>query len=370
MPPAENKDSQARRYSTARYSLELIGTVYLFVLLAVFAGLGVSKTLAREISGRLASNAAAIAVYFLAVYLAYYLFNLPLNYYRSYVLEHKFGLSRQSIPDWLRDQAKALILSCLIGAILVESLYYVLGVYPRTWWLVISFFWIFFNLVLAKLLPVVIIPLFFKYTRLSDGALRQRIISLADKMKVKILDVFQIDFSKKTLKANAAFVGWGATKRIILADTLKDKYSYDEIGVILAHEFAHYRLKHLFKLMAINSLASLLSFYVIFKTCGQALAFFDIASLPDMASLPVILMYMAAFGVVTQPLANYASRRMEMNADKLALETTGSKEAFISMMDKLASQNLSDRKPRLLIKLFFFDHPPVDERIAMARSYK
>jgi STE24 endopeptidase len=123
-------------------------------------------------------------------------------------------------------------------------------------------------------------------------------------MKVKILDVFEIDLSKKTQKANAAFVGIGKTKRVILADTLKNKYSPDEIEVILAHEFAHYKLKHLLKLILVNSLATLLAFYFIFKTSDNILSLFGLSSLLDIAALPVIFMYLVIFGIVTQPLNN------------------------------------------------------------------
>ena len=193
-------------------------------------------------------------------------------------------------------------------------------------------------------------------------------MNLANKMKVKILDVFEIDFSKKTLKANAAFVGIGKTKRVILADTLKDKYSDDEIEVILAHEFAHYKLKHLLKLIFINSLATILAFYFIFKTSDNVLGLFGLSSLSDIAALPVIIMYLVVFGIVMQPFQNYISRYLEKNADKMALSVTGLREAFVSMMEKLSNQNLADRNPHPIIKFFFFDHPPVDERINMAKS--
>jgi STE24 endopeptidase len=185
-------------------------------------------------------------------------------------------------------------------------------------------------------------------------------------MQIKILDVFEIDFSKKTTKANAAFVGMGRAKRVILADTLKDKYSHDEIEVILAHEFAHYKLKHLLKLIFVNSLATILVFYFIFKTSTYVLKLFGLASLLDIAALPVVFMYFVIFGIITQPFSNYISRNLERNADVLALKTTGLKEAFVSSMERLFTQNLADRNPHPIIKFFFFDHPPIGERIAIA----
>jgi STE24 endopeptidase len=283
-------------------------------------------------------------------------------------LEHKFCLTNQKIIDWFLDQVKAGAIFYLILVILFEAFYYIFRQNPGTWWLIVSIFWIFFSLILAKLVPIIIIPLFFKYKKLSDETLRQRIINLADRVKVKILDVFEIDFSSKTLKANAAFVGWGRSRRVILADTLKDRYSYDEIEVILAHEFAHYKLRHLLKLIFINSSVMVLSFYFIFKTSGYALKLFGLSSLSDIAALPLILIYFVIFGIIMQPFENYISRRLERNADILALKVTGLKEAFISMLEKLSLQNLADRNPKPLIKFFFFDHPPIDERIAMARE--
>lgn len=223
-------------------------------------------------------------------------------------------------------------------------------------------------MILARLVPIIIIPLFFKYKKLSDEVLRQRILNLAKKMKIKLLDVFEIDFSKKTLKANAAFVGMGKTRRVILADTLKDKYTPEEIEVILAHEFAHYKMKHLLKLILLNSLVTLGCFYLIFRTSGSVLAAFGFSSLSDIAALPVVIIYFTLFGIITQPLTNLISRRFEKDADIAALKVTQNKDAFISMMNKLADQNLADRNPHPLIKFYFFDHPPISERISLAQA--
>ena len=357
---------KAKKYSSIKYTLAIIDIVYLLILLFIFQGLGLSKELAINIS-RILKPYLVIPAYILVALVIYYTLDFPLNFYRSFILEHKFSLSNQKIGDWLRDQSKAVIISYLIIIIMFEALYYILGRYPGIWWWIISLFWIFFSLILARLTPIVIIPLFFKYKKLSDETLRQKIINLAEKMSIRILDVFEIDFSKKTLKANAAFVGMGKTKRVILSDTLKDKYSYDEVEVILAHEFAHYKLRHLLKLILVNSLAIILSFYLISKTSSYSLNIFGLSSLADIASLPIIVIYLVIFGIIMQPLQNYISRRLERNADVLALKVTGLKEAFISMMEKLSTQNLADRNPSPLIKFFFFDHPPVDERIALGK---
>ena len=360
--------NKAKRYSTLKYTLAILDTIYFLAILIIFVCSGLSKLLAGTFSASVANKYFVLALYLFTVSLAYYFLSLPLNFYRSYIVEHRFSLSKQKLGDWILDQVKSGIIGYIISLILLGAFYYILRLEPYNWWLIISAFWIFFNFILARLAPVIIIPLFFKYKKLTDDILRERIMNLAEKMRVKILDVFEIDLSKKTLKANAAFVGWGSTKRVILADTLKDKYSLDEIEVILAHEFAHYKLKHLLKLILVNSLATIVFFYLIFKSSRPALSLFGFSSLSDLAGLPVILIYFVLFNIVAQPLEAYISRRLERNADMLAIKISGMKDAFISAMDKLAAQNLADRKPHPVIKFFFFDHPPIDERIAMAKE--
>jgi len=359
---------RAKRYSSLKYILTIVDTFYLLAFLLIFLASGLSEAMARGLLKFSAKNYLAVPLYLLIISFGYYLLNFPLNFYHSYVLEHRFSLSRQKVKDWLRDQAKAGAISYIVALILTAAFYYILKHFLHSWWLVISLFWIFLTLILAKLVPVAIIPLFFKYKKLSDSILRERIMNLADKMKVRVLDCFEIDFSSKTLKGNAAFVGIGKTRRVILADTLKDKYTYDEIEVILAHEFAHYKLRHLLKLIFVNSSATIVIFYLIFKTSDYALKLFGLSSLFDIAALPLILVYFVLAGIIMQPLGNYISRRLEKNADKLALSVTGLKAAFISAMDKLGTQNLADRSPHPVIKFFFFDHPPIDERIKFAQQ--
>jgi len=357
----------AKSYSCQKYTLSIIETVYSIALLSIFLGSGLSLCLEGFLRSFDWPNYLLIPAYLLVISFLYYLLNLPFNFYASFTLEHKFGLSKQGPKDWWVDQLKSAILAYSISLILISAFYWILNRFNQ-WWVVISVFWIVFSIVLAKLTPVLIIPLFFKYKKLEDEVLRQRIFNLAEKMQVKLMEVVEIDFSKKTLKANAAFAGMGSSKRVLLADTLKDKYTLDEVEVILAHEFAHYRLKHIFKLIALNSLITLGLFYLISKTSVYALGVFKFDSLTQLGSLPLVFLYFILFGIISQPLEAYFSRRFEKDADSLALKFTGAKEAFISLMEKLAEQNLADRNPHPLIKFFFFNHPPIDERIEIANQ--
>lgn len=356
----------AKSYSHQKYTLAIVDIFYSITLILIFLGSGFSLWLERVLKDFNLPSYLLIAAFLLISSVIFYIFNFALNFYNSFSLEHKFNLTKQKLGAWCIDQLKSGVLSYIISLILILSFYWVLSKFNQ-WWLVISIFWIIFSVVLAKLTPILIIPIFFKYKKLDDQILRQRILNLASKMKVKLMDVFEIDLSKKTLKANAAFCGMGKSKRVLLADTLKDKYSHDEIEVILAHEFAHYQLKHIIKLVFLNSFVTLGLFYLIFKTSSYTLGIFKLNSLTQLASLPLVFLYFMFFGIIMQPLEAFISRRFEREADSLALKVTGTKVAFISLMEKLAAQNLADRSPHPLIKFFFFDHPPIDERIKIAR---
>ncbi len=359
----------AKSYSNQKYILSLSDTVYSIALLLLFLGSGLSLFLEGSLKSSGFSGCWLIAAYLLVISAAYYLLNFPLNFYASFTLEHKFNLSKQKAGSWALDQLKSGALAYILSLILILLFYWVLGRFNQ-WWIWISIFWIMFSVVLAKLTPILIIPLFFKYKKLDDEILRSRVFDLASKMQIKLMEVMEIDFSKKSLKANAAFTGMGRTKRVLLADTLKDKYTHDEVEVILAHEFAHYRLKHIIKLIVVNSLVTLGLFYLIFKTSIYVLKAFKLSSLLDLSSLPLVFLYFIIFGIILQPLEAFVSRKFEKEADLLALKVTANKEAFISLMEKLAAQNLADRNPLPIVKFFFFTHPPIDERIKIAKDYQ
>jgi STE24 endopeptidase len=366
--PRDGIPKRAKQYSNLKYSLALFDTLYLLILLFLFQFLGLSTGFSEALSKAGIPGYLLLPVYLALGMAGCSVLNFPVHFYSSFILEHRFCLSTQKIKDWFFDEFKGQLVSYFLALICFGVFYEVLRQYPRSWWFIISLCWIFFSLVLARVTPVLLIPLFFKCTRISDEGLKQRVIQLAGTMKVKVLDVFEVNFSSKTVKANAALVGLGSTKRVMLADTLMNKYSQDEIMVILAHELAHYRLRHLLKLIAMSSCATVVSFYLIFKTSAQVLSFFNMFSLGDIAALPVIIIYFILTGIILAPLQNLFSRRLEVQADLMAIRATGLKSAFVSTMEKLASQNLADRSVHPLIKAYFFDHPPVDERIALAQA--
>jgi STE24 endopeptidase len=362
------RGTSAQRYSRIKYSLSLFETAYLWLLLVIFARTGWSAGLAGAIAGR--CGRLTVPAYLLALYLLFYAASFPLTFYHSFLLERRFSLSTQKPKSWFADQLKSGGIAYLVGCAFLAAFYWSLERFPGNWWLIISLSWMAINLLLAGLAPVAIVPLFFKYTPVTDEAICFRILSLAQKMKMKVAGVFEIDMSAKTVKANAGLIGWGASRRVVIGDTLKEKYSPDEIEVILAHEFSHQKLRHLPKLISINALAAAACFYLIHATSPFTLRALGLQRLNDIASLPLVALYFLVYGFCVQPALNFFSRQMERNADSMALKATGLKDAFISTMNKLGEQNLSDIDPHPLIKFLFFDHPPIKDRINSAETLK
>lgn len=356
-------ENKAKRYARIKYILaltDLADTLFLLILLQVSGFALWLKAYLSNISG---NPFILTAAYCLAIFVIYSVITFPLDLYRSFVVERQFNLSKQNVSQWLSDHIKSSALGLLVFIILMESFFFFIRAYPASWWWMSAIFWISLTVVIARIFPVIVIPLFFKYKRIENEDLRGRILDLAAKMRVKILDVFEIDFSKKSLKANAAFVGIGNSKRVLLTDTLLGgKFLPQEIEMILAHEFAHYRFKHLLKMVTLNATVIFLIFYIFFRLDLIGL------NVKDIANLGIWLFLFMLCQVMLTPFMNWLSRIMERNADGAAIKTIGKKEPFISMMEKLGEQNLSEHDPPLWAKIFFYDHPPIGERIEFAKK--
>jgi len=352
---------KAKRYSYLKYTISFVSIVLALLFLFTVYSLGVSNLL-TEISISISKNRFLyIAIYIFFLGLIYYTLSFFIHFYVSFILEHRFLLSTQGFGGWLKDEIKGIALSFIITLVLIESFYFVSDKFKEYWPALVALFWIFCSVILTRILPTIILPLFFKYNSLGDKELKERILSLAKRLQIKILDVWEINLSRKSLKANAGLVGLGKTKRVLISDTLKEKYTSPEMEVILAHEFSHYKLKHILKHILINSIFILLLFYSIFNL-SKFLKF----SVSDIVNFPLLAIFFILISIIFHPFQNFISRGFERKADFLSLKITGNKESFISLMEKLANQNLALRNPNFFIKLFFFDHPPINERINMA----
>src|SRR5438874_441807 len=315
-----------------------------------------------------------ILVYFLVLILGYEILTAPLGYYGSYVLPHRYGLSTMTLQSWLIDLFKGLVLNLILEILAVELIYLLLATQPQTWWLWVALIFLFFTVVMANLAPVLILPLFYKFIPLPEGELKQRLLALADRAHTRVRGVFTMQMSSKTTAANAALMGLGNTRRIVLGDTMLDKYTPDEIEVVLAHELGHHVHHDLWKLIISQSLLTLGGLYLVNLALHWAVdTQHYYLRLADPATMPFLLLVTAIFGLVVMPISNGLSRAVEYQADEYALQTTKKVEAFKSAMTRLANQNLADIEPSPLIEFLFHDHPAISKRLrhadAFARRY-
>jgi Zn-dependent protease with chaperone function len=212
-----------------------------------------------------------------------------------------------------------------------------------------------------------LLPLFFKFKPVEDSDLTERLLALSRRAGTRVRGVFEWKLSEKTKKANAALVGLGNTRRIILADTLLEKFQPDEVEAVLAHELGHHVHHHMFRGIAVQTLTTFLGFYlasVCLLRWGPALGFQGVA---DFANLPLLILVSIGLSVVLLPGANGHSRWLERQADAYALAAIPSRSAFITSMEKLAEINLSERHPPAWIEFLFHSHPSIEKRIAFAR---
>ncbi|MDD5634283.1 MAG: M48 family metallopeptidase [Candidatus Omnitrophica bacterium] len=364
----ESSGQKAERYSAIKTRLIVADFIVSFLFLVGFQCF-LSKRTALFSAG-LTDNFYLQCLMFsgLLLFLSYVV-GLPVHFVSSFIVEKKFCLSTQDLRGWAVDEMKSLAISFVFFVFCVEAFYLILRVFPGHWWLVASFGWIFFTVILTKIFPVLLIPVFFKYSSLSDGALKEKVLVMAKKAKIDLLDVCQIDFSRKTKKANAALTGLGGTRRVILTDTLLGEFSPGEIEAVVAHEFGHFKLRHIWQLLFFSGVFTILGFFVLSKVIGWVVSISGASSVSDLYLFPIMMLLMFISGIMLLPVQNYFSRILERDADLFALELTNNPENFIAMMRKLGEKNLADMSPSKIKKIFLFNHPPIFERINMAKKF-
>ncbi len=307
-----------------------------------------------------------IVIYVGMVGAAFKFIDLPLSFYSGYVLEHRFGLSRQSFWDWVKDQVKALLVSVPLGIAAVEVIYQLLRAHPDYWWIYASLAFVSFVIVMANLAPVVLLPLFFTFKPVDSQDLKRRVERLVQRTGAKVCGVFEWALGEKTRKANAAVVGWGNTRRIIVSDTLLQNFSGEEIEVIMAHELCHHVKHHIWQGIALQSSLVTVTFYAAHRILPPLSQPFGFRGISDFANFPLLALVMMTLSIVVLPGVNYFSRRLETAADVYALDITGDALAFVSSMEKLADLNLANKTPNKIIEFIFYSHPSVEARIKLA----
>jgi STE24 endopeptidase len=357
--------ADADRYHRLQLLLTLLGLTLSIAYLLTLIVTGGGHALAR-LAARVASASwAHVALVALALGAGHTLLTLPLGLIRGYWLPRRFGLLHQPLRGWLGDRLKAALIGGALGLAAVEIVYALLAVTPL-WWLAGAAVFIAAEIAMTAVLPVWIVPLFYRLTPLADEGLRDRLLALARRAGVAAIGVFVADHSRKSRTANAAVVGLGRTRRIILFDTLLSGFSPDEIESVLAHELAHHAHGDMRRGLLVGGALTLVTAWLAARGLDLGVARLGLAGPADPAGLPWLALVATALGLVQVPLTNGFSRFIERQADDFAVSTTGNTAAFVSAMERLGALNLAERRPSRLKEIFLYSHPSLDRRIARA----
>jgi STE24 endopeptidase len=368
MPPDEL--AEARRYGRERLRCRLLDTALDLAYLAIVA-IFVARPLDAWLATGLAHDTARLAALVVIVSLLHAVIMLPLAWYSGYVLEHRHKLSHETPGRWAWRGTKRLALGLAFELVLFVGLYWLIWLTGGWWWLAAAFAFFLVSVVLGQLAPVLLLPLFYKVEPLADPALKERLEGLARAGGHSLKGVFRIRLSDETVKANAMLAGLGRTRRVLLGDTLLDRFTPDEIEVVFAHEVGHHVHRHIPKMIAAGAAASTLGFWICDRLlaawmAGQG-AVYDPTELP-VHTLPFLMLAFTGLSTLIEPLANIVSRHYERQCDRYALKHTGKTAAFLSAFRKLARLNKADPAPPPLEVFLFHSHPPIAERLAMAHG--
>jgi STE24 endopeptidase len=287
----------------------------------------------------------------------------PFTFYRSFLLERRYGLSSESARTWLADHGKALGLGLALSEIAGVAVYLSIRFTGGWWWAVSALLFAVAGACISQAAPTLLMPIFYQFKPLTRDSLRHRLLALSERARVPVLGAFEWGLGEKTARANAALVGAGRTRRILVSDTLLKDYSEDEIEVILAHEIAHHVHHDLWSALALETMVMAVSLLAADRVLVR------FAHAPgDLASWPLLILMVATISFLLSPLSTAWSRHNERRADRFALRLTGRPAAFISAMRRLGSQNLAEAHPSAPVVWFFHTHPTIDERIAAAAT--
>jgi STE24 endopeptidase len=361
---------ETRRYNRIRRWLGvadfILGLMFLLVLLAT----GWNGTL-RDFAmhGAYEHYAFAVFLYVLMLMLIGKLLGLGLDYY-GFRLEHRYNLSNQKLRSWVWDEAKGFLVGAALASIIVELLYFIIREFPQYWWLIawVAFLGLF--VLMAQLAPVVLFPIFYKFEPLDNADLKSRLVGLSERAGTRIRGVYKWNLSEKSKKANAALTGLGNTRRIILADTLLENYSADEIEAVLAHELGHHVHRHILKSIGVQAGVTLVGFWAanwVLHYAVERTHMFETVS--DFANLPLLVLISTVLSLFLLPALNAYSRYNERQADRYAFQSIADVKPFISSMNKLADQNLAERSPAPWVEWFFQSHPAISRRVAAAETW-
>ncbi len=361
---------KAADYTVAKACLGMVEIALdAIVILALTLGGGIellSRSWAQVFApGSLAHGAALL----FSLVLVQALISLPLSAYRIFGIEQRFGFNRMTLRLFLSDLTKQALLVVVLGLPLILAVLWLMQHMGGLWWLCVWLTLTAFTIVLQLIFPALILPLFNKFTPLAEGELSRRVVALLQRCGFKVRGLYVMDGSKRSSHGNAFFAGFGATKRIVLFDTLVSRLEPPEVEAVLAHELGHYKLHHIAKMIALNAAMTLGGLWILGQLIDKPWFYsgLGVATPSTAAALVLFMLVVPQFTFFLHPLASHFSRKHEFEADAYAVGNADATK-LVQALVKLYRDNASTLTPDPLHSAFYDSHPPAATRIARLRT--
>lgn len=351
-------------YTLAKSKFSEAEDGYNTAVLFIFLFSGVLPWAFSLFSNTLGHSAWAMAAFLFTAGVALSLPGLPFDWHAQFRLEEKFGFNTTTPKTWWLDRLKGLLLAAVLGYPLLVLILKIVEWTGGWWWLWAWVALLAFQFLMLVLAPVLIMPLFNKFTSLPEGNLRARLLALAERTRFRTQSIQLMDGSKRSRHSNAFFTGFGRFRKIVLFDTLAQQLTELELEAVLAHEIGHYKKKHIPKMLAFSAISSLIGFYLISILARQEWFYRAFDFEPGNVT-PALLLFGLLAGTVTfwfSPLIHWGSRRYEYQADAFAAQVMNEAQSLIGALRKLNEKNLSNLTPHPLYSRFYYSHPTLLER--------
>ena len=336
--------------------------VVLILVLTVFGGINAAfEFCAARIESPLMAGVSAIALLTFLMSL----FEIPVSWYGTFVIEEKFGFNKSTPAQFIKDEVMQLGLAAVIGLPILALILWVMDSVGSSWWIWAWAILVSFSLLMSWLFPTVIAPLFNKFTPMEDGALKTRISSLLERCGFNSQGIFIMDGSKRSGHGNAYFTGLGNNKRIVFYDNLVASLDDEELEAVLAHELGHFKCKHVVKMLITTSITTLCGFAILGWMIDKEWFFtgLGVQQGSNAAALLLFTLIMPIFTFFMQPISAYFQRKFEFEADDFASQHAQANK-LVSGLVKLYEENASTLTPDPLFASFYYSHPPAAIRIA------
>jgi STE24 endopeptidase len=357
-------------YSLIKGKFSLISSAWSFIFLLLIVISGFPGMLENFLMGFLPAGTLFSIIYIFVFSIVFSAATLPLEFYSQFVIEQDFGFNKTSLSLYFADSVKQVLLSIVLMTPLLWGLFFFMEKTGSFWWLYASGFIVAFQLIILLLYPVLIAPLFNKFTPLEEGSLKTRLMALAERCGFSTNGIFLMDGSRRSGHSNAYFTGLGKFRRIVLFDTLVESLSDEELEAVLAHEIGHNKLKHIPKRL-ISSIFMIIAALYITSLCMNWGVLYQAFSFeaPAYHSILIILMFCSSpFSFFLSPLSNFWSRKHEYEADAYACRSVEDRTALKRALMMLSKDNLSNLTPHSLYSAFYYSHPALAERLSAMGS--